>query len=232
MSNRMSNRSLPSPARGRGSGVKGVNDYLNHSDLTMQTSNISNLCQSDALIIVDVQNDFLPGGALGVSQGDQVVPLLNHYIQYFRRAELPVYATRDWHPPDHCSFTAQGGIWPPHCIADSEGAQFPPDLLIPADSQIVSKATTRNQDAYSGFQGTRLAQQLHSAGVLRVFVGGLATDYCVLNTVKDALKEGFQVVLLKDAIRAVNLNPGDGDRAIQEMLELGATTQQLEDLAA
>ena len=228
----MSNRSLPSPARGRGSGVKGVNDYLNHSDLTMQTSNISNLCQSDALIIVDVQNDFLPGGALGVSQGDQVVPLLNHYIQYFRRAELPVYATRDWHPPDHCSFTAQGGIWPPHCIADSEGAQFPPDLLIPADSQIVSKATTRNQDAYSGFQGTRLAQQLHSAGVLRVFVGGLATDYCVLNTVKDALKEGFQVVLLKDAIRAVNLNPGDGDRAIQEMLELGATTQQLEDLAA
>lgn len=232
MSNRMSNRSLPSPARGRGSGVKGVNDYLNHSDLTMQTSNISNLCQSDALIIVDVQNDFLPGGALGVSQGDQVVPLLNHYIQYFRRAELPVYATRDWHPPDHCSFTAQGGIWPPHCIADSEGAQFPPDLLIPADSQIVSKATTRNQDAYSGFQGTRLAQQLHSAGVRRVFVGGLATDYCVLNTVKDALKEGFQVVLLKDAIRAVNLNPGDGDRAIQEMLELGATTQQLEDLAA
>lgn len=212
--------------------MKGVNDYLNHSDLTMQTSNISNLCQSDALIIVDVQNDFLPGGALGVSQGDQVVPLLNHYIQYFRRAELPVYATRDWHPPDHCSFTAQGGIWPPHCIADSEGAQFPPDLLIPADSQIVSKATTRNQDAYSGFQGTRLAQQLHSAGVRRVFVGGLATDYCVLNTVKDALKEGFQVVLLKDAIRAVNLNPGDGDRAIQEMLELGATTQQLEELAA
>ncbi|HCB13273.1 MAG TPA: hypothetical protein DEP36_06855 [Gammaproteobacteria bacterium] len=197
----------------------------------MQTSNISDLCQGDALIIVDVQNDFLPGGALGVSQGDQVVPLLNHYIQYFRKAELPVYATRDWHPSDHCSFTAQGGIWPPHCIADSEGAQFPPGLLIPANSLIVSKATTRNQDAYSGFQGTCLAQQLRSAGVRRVFIGGLATDYCVLNTVKDALKEGFHVVLLKDAIRAVNLNPGDGNRAIQEMIGLGAATQQLEGLA-
>ncbi len=176
----------------------------------------------DALIIVDVQNDFLPGGSLAVPEGDRVVPVLNRYIELFHSRGLPIYATRDWHPADHCSFEAQGGIWPPHCVAGTEGAAFAPDLRLPEDAVIVSKATTADKDAYSGFEGTDLAQRLRAQHVQRVFVGGLATDYCVLNTVRDALAAGFQVRVLRGAIRAVNVKPGDGQRAEAEMTELGA----------
>jgi nicotinamidase/pyrazinamidase len=180
------------------------------------------IARDDALIIVDVQNDFLPGGALGVNDGDAVVPVLNEWIRIFTSKTLPIFATRDWHPAGHCSFVENRGQWPKHCVAESPGARFAEDLELPDDVSIVHKGTDNEKEAYSGFEGTALAEQLHAIGVKRVFVGGLATDYCVLNTVNDALANGFDVVLLTHAIRAIDVNPGDGDRAIESMLEWGA----------
>lgn len=178
--------------------------------------------RDDALIIVDVQNDFLPGGALAVNDGDAVIPVINEYMRIITTNALPIFATRDWHPAGHCSFVDNGGPWPNHCVANSPGAQFAEDLALPDDVTIVHKGTDVDKEAYSGFQNTDLADQMHAHGVKRVFVGGLATDYCVLNTVNDALAEGFDVILLTSAIRAVNLDPGDGNRAIKLMLERGA----------
>jgi len=190
------------------------------------------LSEGDALIIVDPQIDFLPAGKLAVPHGDEVVPVLNRYIQRFTAKALPVFVTRDWHPADHCSFSAQGGIWPPHCVAGTEGAQFAPGLRVPPAAVVVSKADSRDKDAYSGFEGTDLAAQLRARGVKRVLVGGLATDYCVLNTVRDALAQGFDTVLLLDAVRAVDVKPGDGDAAIAQMLAQRARPLRLEQLAA
>lgn len=190
------------------------------------------LARGDALIVVDVQNDFLPGGSLAVPRGEEVVPVLNRYLAAFRAAGLPICLTRDWHPRRHCSFEQQGGPWPSHCIAESDGARFAPELDYPADARIVSKATTPEKDAYSGFQDTGLAEHLRALGVERVFIGGLATDFCVLNTVRDAVAAGFSVVLLQDAIRAVNLHPGDGERAEREMQALGARPIRLQALGA
>ena len=180
----------------------------------------------DALVIVDVQNDFLPGGSLAVPGGDEVVPILNAAIAEFARQGLPIYATRDWHPADHCSFKNQGGPWPPHCVAGTPGAAFAPGLQLPAAAHIISKATTAGRDAYSGLAGTELDRLLREAGIARIVIGGLATDYCVLNTVRDARRAGYQVVLLLNAIRAVDLHPGDGDKAIAEMRQLGASAAQ------
>ncbi len=185
----------------------------------------------DALVIVDVQNDFLPGGALPVPQGDEVVPVLNEYIHRFRQAGLPIVATRDWHPPDHCSFRDRGGPWPAHCVQGTPGAEFAPGLELPDDALVVSKATEPDQEAYSGFQGTDLDARLRAMGVRRLFVGGLATDYCVKQTVLDALRLGYQVYLLTDAIRAVDVHPGDGEAAIDEMRRAGALPLTLSDLA-
>ncbi len=187
--------------------------------------------QGDALIIVDVQNDFLPGGSLAVPEGDIAASVMNDYIDEFASLDLPVYATRDWHTPDHCSFQAQGGIWPPHCVAGTDGAAFAPSLRLPADATVISKGSSRDKDAYSGFEGTDLSERLRAAGVKRVFVGGLATDYCVLNTVRDALADDFQVFLLEDAIRAVNVQPDDGAKAVAEMRERGASPITLAELA-
>lgn len=178
--------------------------------------------RADALILVDVQNDFLPGGSLGVPRGDEVLPVLNSAIAEFRRLGLPVVATRDWHTPDHCSFGAQGGPWPPHCVAGSAGAHFSTRLDLPCEAHIVSKGKARDKDAYSGFEGTGLDEWLKRAGVSRLFVGGLATDYCVLNTVRDARRLGYDAVVLADAVRAVDVKPGDGERALEEMRRLGA----------
>ena len=197
----------------------------------MSSTSPIRLQSGDALIAVDVQNDFLPGGSLAVPQGDAVVPALNRYLAAFAARTLPVFATRDWHPPDHCSFRAQGGIWPPHCIAATRGSEFAAGLALPLNALIISKAATRAADAYSGFGGTDLAARLHAGGAARLFIGGLATDYCVLNTVKDALAAGFAVLLLADAIRAVDVAPGDGARAQKEMQKLGARPIRFEDLA-
>lgn len=189
------------------------------------------LSAGDALIVVDVQNDFLPGGSLAVAQGDEVVPVLNRYLAAFAEQRLPVYATRDWHPPNHCSFVAQGGPWPPHCRAGTEGAAFAPALKLPPSAVIVSKATERDRDAYSGFEDTELDEQLLQAKIHRLFIGGLATDYCVLHTARDAIRLGFQVVLLTDAMRAVNVHPDDGAKAIDALLSLGARPVRLTDLS-
>jgi nicotinamidase/pyrazinamidase len=180
------------------------------------------LTRADGLIIVDVQNDFLPGGALPIRRGDDVIGPTNRLIALYREQGLPVYASRDWHPPDHCSFKAQGGPWPPHCVAHTHGAAFPEALHLPADAAIISKAATRGSDAYSAFRETTLADQLHALGIERIAVCGLATDYCVLNTVTDALALGFRVIVVLDATRAVNAAPGDGERAIRQMAERGA----------
>ena len=181
----------------------------------------------DALLVVDVQNDFLPGGSLAVPGGDEVIPVLNHYLATFEAHRLPVFATRDWHPLDHCSFHAQGGPWPVHCVAGTQGAEFAPGLQWPSSTSVISKAASSERDAYSGFEGTDLNSQLRRAGVKRLFVGGLATDYCVLNTVKDALALGYQVVHLVDATRAVNVHPENGHRALEEMAHLGALQESL-----
>lgn len=184
----------------------------------------------DVLIVVDVQRDFLPGGALGVPGGDEVVPVLNRYVARFAAQRLPVVFTRDWHPPAHCSFRAQGGPWPPHCIAGTAGAEFAPGLMLPANAEIVSKATTAAADAYSGFDHTGLADRLHAGGVHSLFIGGLATDYCVQLTTRDGLAAGFCVFVLGDAIRAVEVQPGDGERAIAAMLAGGARVIAFGDL--
>ncbi len=180
------------------------------------------LVQGDALLIVDVQVDFLPAGSLAVPAGDEVVTPLNGWIARFTAANLPVFATRDWHPPNHCSFREQGGTWPAHCVARRRGAEFAAKLALPATAQVISKAMRPEADAYSGFQGTDLDVQLRRAQIRRLFVGGLATDYCVFHTVNDALRLGYAVLLLVDAIRAVDLQTGDGERAKAAMLAAGA----------
>ncbi len=176
----------------------------------------------DALVVVDVQRDFLPGGALGVADGDAVVPVLNDWIERFEAAGLPVVFSRDWHPADHCSFKARGGIWPAHCVAESPGAGFADDLDVPEGAVIVSKATGAADEAYSAFDGTDLGHTLARKGVKRVFVGGLATDYCVKATVEDALHAGLGVLLIAAAVRSVDVKPGDGERALASMRAAGA----------
>jgi nicotinamidase/pyrazinamidase len=181
----------------------------------------------DALIIVDVQNDFCPGGALAVSGGDEVIPVLNRVIARFSDAGLPIFATRDWHPEKTSHFSAYGGLWPVHCVQGTRGAEFHANLELENDIIVVSKGMAPAEDSYSGFQasdpsGARLTELLRRKAVERIVVGGLATDYCVKHTVLDGLKEGFKVLLLADAIRAVNLKPHDGKLAIAEMVSAGA----------
>ena len=188
------------------------------------------LAGGDALIIADMQNDFLPGGSLAVPGSNEIIPLLNRYIALFHAQRLPVFASRDWHPPDHCSFLPQGGLWPPHCIAATAGAAFAAALELPADARIVSKASTREKEAYSAFSDTQLNAWLQAAGIRRLFVGGVTTEYCVLNTVKDALQQHYVTFVLKDAVRALNLRPGL--HALEEMARLGAVPIQFEAVAA
>jgi len=174
-----------------------------------------------ALLVVDVQNDFCPGGALAVAEGDQVVAPLNKLIEEFLKRGEPVFRSRDWHPAKTKHFSDYGGTWPVHCVQNTKGAEFHPELIDDMHIRTVSKGMG-DEDSYSAFDGTDLALQLRRLGVEEVSVGGLATDYCVKNSVLDALKEGFQVKALKDAMRAVEVKPGDGERAIEEMRVAGA----------
>lgn len=174
-----------------------------------------------ALIVVDVQNDFCPGGSLAVERGDEVVAPLNRLIEEFLSRGEPVYKSRDWHPAATKHFQAHGGTWPVHCVQGTRGAEFHPDLSDDPRVRVVSKGLG-DEDNYSAFDGTTLAEDLRREGVREVWVGGLATDYCVKNTVLDAVRAGFKVRALPEAMRAVNLHPGDDARALQEMRAAGA----------
>jgi nicotinamidase/pyrazinamidase len=173
----------------------------------------------DALIVVDVQKDFCPGGALPIENGDLVVPVLNRWIDAAAENGIPVYFSRDWHPVDHISFKNRGGPWPPHCIQDSDGADFHPDLKLPKSPVIVTKGVRFDQDQNSAFDQTGLAQRLREEGVKRLFVGGLAEDVCVLATVVDGIKEGFDVTLIFDATRPVSAS--GGAKALKKMRDAG-----------
>ena len=188
-----------------------------------------NINNKDALLITDIQLDFLPGGTLPIKEGDQLIPVLNEYIKIFQKANAPIIASRDWHPQNHMSFKAQGGPWSPHCVQNTEGASFHPDLKLPEETIVVSKATDPAKEAYSVFDGTDLADTLKTQGVVRVFVGGLATDYCVVNTVLDASKVGLAAVVLEDATRGINVEAGDVDKALAVMLKNGAEQVTLDD---
>lgn len=174
-----------------------------------------------ALIVVDVQNDFCPGGALAVAEGDEVVAPLNELINEFLERGDPVYKSRDWHPPKTKHFQAYGGTWPIHCVQNTKGAEFHPQLRDDPRIRVISKGLG-DTDCYSAFDETDLATQLHQQGIEELVVGGLATDYCVKETVLAGLEEGFKVKALKNAMRAVDVNPGDGERAIEQMKAAGA----------
>ena len=181
----------------------------------------------DALIVVDVQNDFCPGGALGVQGGDEIVPVLNRYIERFLAENLPIFLTRDWHPSRTSHFKAFGGVWPVHCVQNTAGAEFHRDLRRDPRMILVSKGTEPDEDSFSAFHardeaGAPLAQRLRDLGIERIFVGGIATDYCVKYTVLDGLREGFASVVLDDGIRGVNLQPTDSGKALGEMCDAGA----------
>jgi nicotinamidase-related amidase len=177
----------------------------------------------EALIIVDFQNDFTPGGALAVRDGDRIAKRLNE-LAADPRFDL-VVATRDWHPSDHGSFEAQGGPWPVHCVQGSEGAELHPALDRGPIDVIVDKGTDPNTEGYSGFDGTNLGELLDARGIERVTVVGLATDYCVKNTALDALREGLDVKVERDAVRGVEVNEGDSERALDEVRNAGATVE-------
>jgi nicotinamidase/pyrazinamidase len=178
------------------------------------------LRKGDGLLIVDVQNDFCPGGALPITEGDKVVPILNQWIEAALKIGIPIYASRDWHPVRHVSFNDQGGQWPPHCIEDSEGARFHPDLRLPESTIKITKGVRLDKDQNSAFDQTGLAAQLRRDGVKRLWIGGLAQDVCVLASVLDARKEGFEAKVIKEAIRPVT--PEGGKEAITKMKKAGA----------
>ena len=175
-----------------------------------------------ALIVVDVQNDFCPGGTLAVPHGDEVVEPLNKLIDEFLERGEPVYKSRDWHPPTTKHFSDYGGVWPVHCVQNTKGAEFHPALRDDPRITVISKGLG-DTDCYSAFDETDLLEQLHQQNVEEVVVGGLATDYCVKSTVLDALGHGFKVKALANAMRAVDVQPGDGERAIEEMRTAGAS---------
>lgn len=188
------------------------------------------ITQNDALIGVDLQNDFCEGGALEVKGASDVIPIINSLIPRFEH----VIFTRDWHPANHCSFSGDpqwvDKSWPAHCIANTEGAMFHPLLRIPDRARVESTATDPRFEAYSGFDGTDLAEYLRSVGVRRVFIGGLATDYCVKETAIDACKEGFEAVLIEDAVRGVDNPAGTAAQAMEDMRKAGVRICQSEEV--
>ena len=185
------------------------------------------LADVEALLIVDVQRDFCRGGALAAPDADAILPALNRHIAAARARGIPIYASRDWHPPVTTHFKAYGGEWPPHCVQGTDGARFHPDLQLPADAIVVSKGDDPARPGYSAFDGRTpggplLIDDLRARHIDAVSVAGIATDYCVRETVRDALHHGLRVTVLGDAIAAINVQPGDADRALAEMAAGGA----------
>jgi nicotinamidase/pyrazinamidase len=193
-----------------------------------QANTAIRLTTSDALIVVDPQNDFCPGGSLAVPEGDTIFDRVNAAMPKFRH----VLATQDWHPPDHRYFQAYNGPWPYHCLAGSPGAEFHPRLNAGLVQDVVCKGTNPELDGYSGFAGTDLAERLRQRGVRRVFVCGLATDYCVKATAIEAVQNGFDAYVLADAIKPVEVEPGDGKRALAAMSDAGVRLIESTDLAS
>lgn len=192
---------------------------------------------ASALLIIDVQNDFCPGGSLPVREGDRVVPVLNRYIELFREWKLPIFASRDWHPATTSHFRDFGGIWPAHCVQGSQGARFHRDLALPEETIVISKGLDPNRDDYSAFQaatesGMTFPAQLEAMAINKLYVGGLATDYCVKESVLDGLRHGLEMILLEDAVRGVDLNPGDSAKAIEEMVRAGAVLMNFSKMRA
>jgi nicotinamidase/pyrazinamidase len=183
---------------------------------------------SKALLIIDFQNDFTPGGALAVEGGDEIAEPIKKLAREFDH----VFATRDWHPPDHASFETEGGPWPVHCVQGSAGAEFHPAMREVEVEEIVDVGVGREDEGYSGFKNSSLADLLRERGVDEVAVVGLATDYCVRASAIDAAREGFETTVVSDAIRAVEVEPGDGERAIAEMTEAGARVATSDELLA
>ena len=183
---------------------------------------------SEALLIIDFQNDFTSGGALEVPEGDEIAEPVKRLADRF---EI-VMATRDWHPPDHASFETQGGPWPVHCVRGTPGAEFHPAMDEVALDEVVDVGREREDEGYSGFEKSELATLLRERGVDKVFVTGLATDYCVRASAIDACREGFDTTVVEDAIRAVNVNPDDGKRAIEDMKQAGANVATSEEVLA
>jgi nicotinamidase/pyrazinamidase len=180
-----------------------------------------------ALLLVDLQNDFCPGGALGVPEGDKIIPAINKYIKIFAKKKLPVFATRDWHPVRSKHFKDFGGLWPVHCVQNSKGAQFHPELKLPKGVVLLYKGMDPGKDSYSAFQaeneaGMTLPKLLNLLSINELYIAGLATDYCVRFTTRDAIKQGFKVKILIDAIKGVDLKPKDSENAIKEMVKGGA----------
>ena len=185
----------------------------------------------DALIVVDMQEDFMPWGSLPVPNADKIIPRINEYISLFSSRGATIVATRDWHPNNHSSFKEYGGIWPRHCVQGTKGAEFVKGLNLPDGTIIVSKATEPDKEAYSGFQGTDLDKELQRRGIRRVFICGVATEYCVKNTALDAVRLGFQTFLLEDAIMGVEVNPGDVQKALEEMRRAGVKFTSINDFS-
>jgi nicotinamidase/pyrazinamidase len=184
-----------------------------------------------ALVVVDVQRDFCPGGALAAEGGERILPALNRHIADAGAAGLTVYATRDWHPLETNHFVTSGGRWPPHCVQGTPGAEFHPDLRLPAETIVVSKGTDPDHPGYSAFdgrtpEGMTFAEDLRARQIDRLIVTGIATDYCVKQTVLDARREGFRVSVLLDAVTGIDAQPGDVGRALDEMSAAGAQLQQ------
>jgi len=176
---------------------------------------------TDGLIVVDIQRDFCPGGTLAVPQGDEIIDVVNRIIKKAEEAGSVIVYTRDWHPENHLSFKAYGGIWPPHCVQWTPGAEFHPQLYLSEKGIILDKGTHPEFEAYSGFQGTGLHQIFKDRGVNRVFVVGLATDYCVKETVVDALRYRYETFVVADAVKGVNVNPDDSQKALQHIKDMG-----------
>jgi nicotinamidase/pyrazinamidase len=189
------------------------------------------------LLVVDIQNDFCPGGALSIPEGDRIIPRLNAYVRLFREAGRPIIATRDWHPQSTTHFRSGGGLWPVHCVAGTPGAEFHPAFELPEGALVVSKGMGDREDAYSAFQardglGTLLPELLRDMGVEHIYVSGLALDYCVKFTALDAVRDGFGVTVLIDATRAVNVSVHDAELAIEEIVRVGAELAVFEQLVA